>query len=104
MARVPDLPYRVVVWVEVGKGTPLRQENHNYSTLPGAMEYRTIALGKPLTRKVEVMMVLDESTKAHQHDTTTGKDRDTIRAFRTENSNGAANPHANPTRNRTISR
>jgi hypothetical protein len=82
MARVPDLPYRVVVHVEVARGKPWRTENHNYSTLPGAMEFRDMAFRKPLTRKVEVLMVLDVSTPAHQADTTPGKDRETIRAVR----------------------
>ena len=91
MARIPDLPYRVIVHVEVAKGKPWRTESHNYSTLPGAVGYREIALRKPLTRKVEVMFVLDVSTKEHQHDTTPGKDRETIRAMRPDHKHGVSN-------------
>lgn len=89
MARIPDLPYRVVVHVEVAKGKPWQQHNHNYATLPGATAFREIALNKPLTRKVEVVMVLDVSTPTHRHDTTPGKDRETIRAQRSEHRHGA---------------
>lgn len=69
MARIPKYPYRVVVTVDTGgrkDGRPVtRLEQHNYETLPGAMTYRLIALGKPRTRKVEVTLCLDESTPEH---------------------------------------
>lgn len=66
MARVPALPYRVIVTRNpVGDRMP-QIENHNYPDLPGAMTYRDIALRKMTTRKVEVVMVLDESTPAHR--------------------------------------
>jgi hypothetical protein len=64
MARVPALPYRVTVTVKVGTG--IRIENHNSPDLPGAWAARDIALRKPHTKKVEVTIILDESTPDHR--------------------------------------
>jgi hypothetical protein len=61
MARVPPYPYRVIVWKK--SRSPFTQlEQHNYSSLPGAWTHRDIALRRPNTRKVEITMVIDEST------------------------------------------
>jgi hypothetical protein len=79
MARIPRYPYRVVVTVKNGQNG-YRPENHNYENLVAAMSYRDIALQKPLTRRVEVMMVLDESTPSHCSGTDT--DQVVVRAFR----------------------
>lgn len=65
MARIPALPYRVVVTRKPVGANQQQMENHNYPDLPSAMCYRDIALRKHTTRKVEVVMVLDESTPAH---------------------------------------
>lgn len=66
MARVPAYPYRVIVTKRpAGLGGNLQFETHNYASLPGAWAYRDIALRRPNTRKVEVLMVLDESTPDH---------------------------------------
>jgi hypothetical protein len=65
MARVPALPYRVYVTVRTGPGTQ-RIETHNYPDLPGAWTYRDIALRRQSTRKVEISLVLDESTPTHR--------------------------------------
>lgn len=67
MARVPKFAFRVVAFVKTHNidGRGVRQEQHNYETLPGAWAYRTIALAKPLTQRVEVLMVIDESTPTH---------------------------------------
>jgi hypothetical protein len=64
MARVPPLPYRVTVTIKVGES--VRFENHNSPDLPGAWTMRDNALRKPHTKKVEVTMILDESTPDHQ--------------------------------------
>lgn len=67
MARVPAYPYRVIVYRKpIGANAP-QIENHNYTDLPGAMTYRGIALSKHTTKRVETVMVLDESTPDHQH-------------------------------------
>ena len=63
MARVPKYAFRVHVYVRIG--TNIRMETHNYENLIGAMAYRVIALRKPLTTKVEIVAVLDESTPTH---------------------------------------
>lgn len=62
MSRIPLYAYRVVVHVEIAGGKR-RQEQHNYNTFAGAVAYREIALRKRFTRKVEVLMVIDETTK-----------------------------------------
>ena len=41
-------------------------EHHNYETLRGAMSYRDVLLTRPRTTRVEVLMVLDESTPTHK--------------------------------------
>ena len=41
-------------------------EHHNYETLRGAMSYRDALLTRPRTTRVEVLMVLDESTPTHK--------------------------------------
>jgi hypothetical protein len=66
MARVPAYPYRVVVYRKPIGANPPQIENHNYTDLPGAIAYRSIALGKHTTKRVEVVMVLDESTPDHR--------------------------------------
>lgn len=63
MSRVPSYPFRVIVAVKLGES--LRTETHNYQNLASALAYRTIALGKRLTKRVEVVMVIDESTPGH---------------------------------------
>lgn len=66
MARVPALPYRVLVYNKPTAGQPHGQmETHNYPNLPGAWTYREIALRRQKTRKVEIIMVLDEATPEH---------------------------------------
>ena len=68
MARVPSLPFRVIVSKRTGIGTAagLSFETHDYPDLPGAWSYRDTALRRPNTRKVEIVMVLDESTPDHR--------------------------------------
>jgi hypothetical protein len=65
MSRVPTYPFRVVVTKMVGTNQQLI-ENHNYTSLAGAIAYREIALRKRMTKRVEVLMVLDESTPSHK--------------------------------------
>lgn len=65
MSRIPTYPFRVVVTKVVGANQQLI-ENHNYTNLAGAIAYRDIALRKRMTKRVEVMMVLDESTPGHR--------------------------------------
>lgn len=69
MARIPKYPFRVLVTMLAGgrgeNGPLLRQEWHNYETLPGAYGYREIALRKRATKKVEIVLVIDESTPSH---------------------------------------
>lgn len=64
MARVPSLPYRTIVTKKAVNGIP-QFEQHNYESLPGAWAYRDTALRRPNTKKVEIVMVLDESTPGH---------------------------------------
>lgn len=65
MARIPTYAYRVVV-TRRAAGDTQQIETHNYTSLPGAWAYRDTALRRMGTRKVEVMMVLDESTPTHR--------------------------------------
>lgn len=70
MARVPSHPFRVIVHKSNGNGgMHPTLEQHNYTSLPGAIAYRDIALGRTNTRKVEVVMVLDESTPSQREET-----------------------------------
>src|SRR5262252_7679297 len=64
MARVPKYCYRVLTTKRLGTQQTL--ESHNFETLPGAIAFREIALGKERTVRVEVVMVLDESTPSHR--------------------------------------
>lgn len=64
MARVPLYAYRVIVSKRLGD--KLTIESHNYETLPGAWAYRDIALSQSRTTKVEIVVVLDESTPTHR--------------------------------------
>ena len=67
MARIPALPYRVVVHKKpMSSGALPPVEQHNYSSLPGATSYRDTALRRPNTKRVEVILVLDESTPDHR--------------------------------------
>jgi hypothetical protein len=66
MSRIPSLPYRVVVHKRAVGLQPPVPENHNYDNLPGAFAYRDIALRRSNTRKVETILVLDESTPDHK--------------------------------------
>jgi hypothetical protein len=63
VARVPKYPFRVVMHYKLGDR--LVREQHNYENLAGAIAFREIALRKPRTVKIEVMVVLDESTPSH---------------------------------------
>jgi hypothetical protein len=67
MSRVPSLPFRTVVFKSPMRGSQNHPppENHNYANLAGAIAYRDIALRRPNTRRVEVVMILDESTPSH---------------------------------------
>lgn len=63
MSRVPSYPFRCIVHRKPMSGGAMPQpENHNYTNLAGAIAYRDIALRKGNTRKVEIVMVMDEST------------------------------------------
>jgi hypothetical protein len=63
MARVPKYAFRVVLMAVAAEGT--RQENHNFETLVAAMTARDMYLRQRRTKKVELWMVLDESTPSH---------------------------------------
>ena len=64
MSRIPSFPFRVMVTKKPMHGSTVLPpiENHNYESLAGAISYRDTALCRPNTRKVEVVMVLDETT------------------------------------------
>lgn len=79
MSRVPSYPYRVLVTRDLAGGKQ-QTEQHNYSNLAGAIAYRDIQLGKKSTRKVEVVMVIDESTPSHRGDDA-HRQHPNIRAF-----------------------
>lgn len=65
MSRIPNFPFRCIVTKKaVGTAQP-QQENHNYTNFAGAVAYREIALRKQNTKKVEIVMVMDETTPAH---------------------------------------
>lgn len=65
MSRIPPkAAFRVIVYIRAGERQWM--ESHNYDNLAGAMAYRNIALCKKFTRKVETLMVLDESSPNHK--------------------------------------
>lgn len=68
MSRIPSFPYRCVVYRKPLAGGSARPvpENHNYTNLAGAIAYREIALRKGSTHKVEIIMVMDESTPSQR--------------------------------------
>lgn len=61
MSRVPRYPFRVLVTRTPIEGKQ-QTESHNYTSLAGAIAYRDTALRKPHTKKVDVCMVIDETT------------------------------------------
>lgn len=63
MSQLPKYPYRVVVTRRLG--FDLASETHNYENLAGAYAFRDIALSKPMTRKVQILLVIDEATPSH---------------------------------------
>jgi hypothetical protein len=62
-SMVPKYCYRVVVTSR--NGLRLLQQSRNYETLPGAMAFREIKLGKPMVTRVEVLAVLDEAVRSN---------------------------------------
>lgn len=65
MSRIPTFPFRVLVHKKaMGSGQLPPVEIHNYTSFAGAVTYRTIALRRPNTRLVEIVMVIDETTPA----------------------------------------
>jgi hypothetical protein len=64
MSRLPNYPFRVCVHKKPMNGSTQLPpvENHNYAVMAGAISYRDIALRRPNTRLVEVLVVLDETT------------------------------------------
>lgn len=64
MSRIPATAYRVIVYIRAGERQWM--ESHNYTNLAGAIAYRNIALSKKFTRKVETLVVLDESSPSHK--------------------------------------
>lgn len=64
MAQVPKYPFRVITTKHLGDR--LTTEQKNYETLPAAMSWRDIVLGKARVKKVEIVMVIDESTPSHR--------------------------------------
>jgi len=69
MARVPNTPYRVLVTKR--NGDKLNVETYNEENLVGAMTRRDGELRKERVTRVEVCMVLDESTPNHALDEST---------------------------------
>ena len=65
MARIPAYPYRVIV-TRTNGGAQQHIETHNYANLPGAWAFRDIALRKQNTKRVETVMVIDESTPSQR--------------------------------------
>ena len=60
MSRLPSYPFRVLVYKN---GTiNMEIETHNYQAMAGAIAYREIALRRPNTKLVEIVVVLDETT------------------------------------------
>ena len=67
MAQIPKLAFRCFVTKKpLGQGGPPQFEQHNYENLPGAWAYRDIALKRPNTKKVEILLVIDESTPEYR--------------------------------------
>lgn len=66
MSRIPSFPFRTVVTNKPVGDRPPQIEQHNYTSLAGAIVYRDIALRRQKTKKVEVVMVIDESTPGHR--------------------------------------
>lgn len=88
MARVPRYPYRVIVAKRIGDA--LQLEQYNEENLIGAMVRRTAELTKARVTRVEICMVLDESTPAHAADESTRYARSDRRALPRPGVNGAS--------------
>jgi hypothetical protein len=61
MSRVPTDPYIVRVTYRVGE--KLAQKNYNASCFSGAQQRKLMALSEPQTLKVEVLLIIDETTR-----------------------------------------
>lgn len=84
MSRVPAYPFRCIVTRKLRdlSGIACQTiEQHNYATLAGAWDYRNIMLARSDTYKVEIIMVIDESTPTHHRNETQA-----IRSFRAPHS------------------
>lgn len=81
MSRVPSCPFRCIVTRQIANGEQ-KTEQHNHATLVEAWADREVRLQKTSTKKVEVVMVIDESTPAHRG---TEPSRSTIKAYRAGN-------------------
>ena len=63
---VPKYPFQVRASYRVNSTNKLRDETHNYEILTAAHNYRDIAIRKPSCVRVQIVMVLDETTRGHE--------------------------------------
>lgn len=66
MSRIPSYPFRVIVIKKSVGNAPPQTETHNYAGLAGAITYRDTALRRPNTKRVEIHVVIDESTPSYR--------------------------------------
>jgi hypothetical protein len=70
MSRLPNFPFRVLVTKRPMTGStnlpPI--ENHNYENMAGAICFRDIALRRPNTKMVAIVVVLDETTPTNHRE------------------------------------
>jgi hypothetical protein len=70
MSRIPNFPFRVLVTKRPMAGSTQLPpvENHNYENMAGAIAYRDVALRRPNTKLVQIVMVLDETSPSNHFD------------------------------------
>jgi hypothetical protein len=61
MSRIPSLPFRTVVTHRPAVGNQQKIEQSNHTNLSEAFSRRDAALKRGTTKKVEVVVVIDES-------------------------------------------
>lgn len=60
---VPKYLFVVRSTYRIGASNKLREETHNYEILAGAWNYRDICIKKPNCVRVQVLCILEETTR-----------------------------------------
>lgn len=77
MARIPNFPFRVIVTQRLG--ATQQQTSYNEENIVGAMARRDMELRRDRTKRVQIVLIIDESTPDHHLDESTRYQRNANR-------------------------